>query len=52
VLILRLPCHRWSRPLVGEEQDNMSGGTLDGPLWVALPSVPGESESVESSAII
>jgi hypothetical protein len=52
VLILRLLRRWWSLPLVGEEEDNGSGGgALDAPLWIALLSVPSRSESVRNGMI-
>ena len=52
MLILRLPRHRWSLPLVGEEEDDgCGGGALGAPLWVALLSVPSRSGSVRNGMI-
>ena len=47
MLILRLPHHWWSLPLVGEEEDDgCGGGALGAPLWVA-PVLSAEQERIE-----
>jgi hypothetical protein len=52
VLILRLLHHRWSLPLVEEEEDDWcGGGALGAPPCVALLLVPSRSRSVRNGMI-